>query len=271
MSLNWVKVAFLTTALAAPCAQAAETGSFSAEYEGFSHGLLVLKMSTSLTLTPTGYQGRLAYHTAGMVGWMVHNAIDTTVTGSFDGDRAVPISFDSNGDLRHVIHTVRMHFTNGSPVIDTLVPAVDPERDPVPPAMTSHTIDTLAAIASLIRQVGDKGTCDGKVTAFDGRRVTVMTARTVGEEMLPKTGRSSFAGQALRCDFDGDQLAGFVHTETLDAQKRTRHGIAWLAQAVPGGPPVPVKVNFENKVLGQVSLYLTKISGGPGPVASRTP
>jgi hypothetical protein len=269
MGLRPVKCLILASALASSPALAAETGSFAAEYEGFSHGLLVIKMSAELTLTQAGYSGRLAYHTAGMVGWMIHNAIDTTVTGRFHGDIAVPISFDSSGDLRHDPRVVRMHYADGSPVIDTLIPAVDPERLPVPPELTAHTVDTLAAIASLIRQIGDKGTCDGQVTAFDGRRVTKLTAHTVGDETLPKTGRSIFAGQALRCDFDGDQLAGFMRNENMDTQKRTRHGIAWLAQAVPGGPPVPVKVNFENKVLGQVTLYLTKVSGAPGPVASR--
>jgi hypothetical protein len=269
MGLRRVKRLILLAALAPAPALGADTGSFSAEYQGFSHGLLVLKMSADLTLTQAGYSGRLAYHTAGMVGWMVHNAIDTVVTGRFDGDLAVPISFYSTGDLRHEPRVVRMHYKDGSPVIDTLTPAVDPEHLPVPPAMTAHTIDTLAAIASLIRQIGDKGTCDGQVTAFDGRRVTELTARTAGEDMLPKTARSIFAGQALRCDFDGNQLAGFMRTENMDTQKRTRHGTAWLAQAVPGGPPVPVKVIFENKVLGQVTLYLTKVSGAPGPVASR--
>ena len=269
MYLKEVNRLFFAFMLMAPAARAADTGSFQAEYDGFSHGLLVLKMSASLSLTPGSYAGRLAYHTAGMVGWMVHNNIDTSVTGTFDGDRAVPVSFDSGGDLRHVTHTVHMHFQDGSPVIDTLVPTVDQPRSPVTPQMTAHSIDTLAAIASLIRQVGAKGTCDGSATVFDGRRVSRLTAHTVGDDMLPKTDRSKFAGQALRCDFDGDQLGGFVQSESLAAQQRTRHGTAWLAKAVPGGPPVPVKVIFENKALGQVTLYLTGVSGAPGPVASR--
>jgi hypothetical protein len=32
---------------------------------------------------------------------------------------------------------------------------------------------------------------------------------------------------------------------------------------VPGAPPVPVKVIFENRILGHVTLYLTSVTGGP--------
>jgi hypothetical protein len=270
MGLRYMNtVLVFLAALAALPAKAAETGSFTAEYEGFSHGLLVLKMSTALTLTPTSYTGRLEYHTAGMIGWMVHNTNDTTVTGRLEGDRLIPIRSDSTGDLRHVDRVTRMHYDHGTWVFETLTPPVDQERSAVPPAMTVNTIDTLSAIAMLIHQVGAHGTCDGKVTAFDGRRLTALTARTVGDVMLPKTDRSRFAGQALRCDFDGDQLAGFLKSDPEAQQRRTRHGTAWLAQAVPGAPPVPVRVVFENKIMGQVTLYLTSISGAGGPVASK--
>jgi hypothetical protein len=38
---------------------------------------------------------------------------------------------------------------------------------------------------------------------------------------------------------------------------------------VPGAPPVPVKVIFENKILGEVTLYLTSVTGGPGATVAQ--
>ena len=44
---------------------------------------------------------------------------------------------------------------------------------------------------------------------FDGRRAVEIQARTVGEELLEPTDRSSFGGKALHCDFSGRMVSGF--------------------------------------------------------------
>jgi hypothetical protein len=155
----------------------------------------------------------------------------------------------------------------GNPVVRVLSPPVEQERTPIPVAETAHTIDTLSALALLIREVGQSGTCSGSVTTFDGRRLAQQTAHQSGDEVLPQTDRSIFAGKALRCDFEGRQLGGFVRNEDEDDLRKPRHGTAWLADMVPGAPPVPVKVIFENKILGQVTLYLTAVTGGPANIA----
>ncbi len=255
--------------------QGVTTGSWSVQYDGFSHGLLVLKMRASLHFTPTGYEGALSFHTAGMIGWMVRSTDDSQVSGAFvhaqgaapDANTAAPASFVSIGMLRGVERITRMTYRDGSPVIGTLTPDVTLERIPVAPSATVHTIDTLSAIAMLVRQVGDTGRCDGATMIFDGRRLTALAARTTGAEALAHSDRSIFSGQTLRCDFDGNQLAGFKKDENEAAQRRTRHGIAWLASVLPGAPPMPVRVIFDNKILGQVTLYLTtaqpSVEAGP--------
>lgn len=250
-------------------ALARETGSLSAEYTGYSHGLTVLKLSGSLTLSPSGYAVHITYRTAGMIGMLVHTDNDTESTGTFQGNTALPQLFLSSGHLRGTPRATRIEYVDGNPVVRVISPPVEKERTPVPVAETAHTIDTLSAIALLIRQVGHDGTCEGSVTTFDGRRLAQQIAHRTGEEVLAPTDRSIFAGKALRCDFEGRQLGGFVRNEDEDGLRKPRHGTAWVADLVPGAPPVPVKVIFDNKVLGQVTLYLTAVTGGPAAVAQR--
>ena len=252
--------------------QGVTTGSWDVQYDGFADGVLVLKMRAHLHFTPGGYQGTLAFHTAGMIAWVVRSTDESEVSGTFvhgtepapNADQAVPASFVSIGQLRGEDRVTRMTYRDGSPVIGTLTPDVTLERSPVAPLATRHTIDTLSAIAMLVRQVGDTGRCDGGTMIFDGRRLTALTARTSGAATLPHVGRSIFAGQTLRCDFDGNQIAGFKKDDTEAAQRRTRHGVAWLASVLPGVPPMPVRVIFDNKILGQVTLYLTAAESGTG-------
>jgi Protein of unknown function (DUF3108) len=254
---------FCCAVLASAGAHAASTGSFKAEYDGYSHGLVTLKMSASLTLTPTGYSGRLAFHTAGLVGFMVHVESDSQVAGHFDGERAVPESFSSTGVLHGTTRTVSMHWHDSNPVIDAIAPPPEPERTKVPPELQAHTIDALSAMAALVRQANDGSRCDGDVTVFDGRRLSHMAAHFVGHELPPPSAKSHYDAPALRCDFEGQEVAGFLKNESEADQRRTRHGSAWLAPLLPDAPMVPERIVFEHKVLGQVTLYLTSVTAGP--------
>jgi hypothetical protein len=257
--------------LAPAASHAASTGSFKADYDGYAHGLVALKLSAALTLTPTGYSGRLMFHTAGLVGFMVHVDSDSQVVGHFDGDRAVPESFSATGMLHGVDRTIGMHWQHGNPVVDVVSPPAEQERTAVPPEMRAHAIDALSAMATLVRQAGDSGRCDGGATIFDGRRVSHLAAHVAGREPPPASPKSRYDLPALRCDFEGQELAGFLKNEPEADQRRTRHGIAWLAPVVPGAPLVPERVIFEHKLLGQVTLYLTSVTGAPGPVAQLPP
>ena len=266
------RVLVLAALLSAGSARAAApSGSFTVEYDGYAHGLIALKLQAALTLTPTGYSGRLTYRTAGFVGFMVHNESDSRVQGRFVGEAAKPLLFEGTGSLRGVHRETRINFDTDPPQVLALAPPVETERSPVPQAQTAHSIDTLSAITALVRQVAQTNTCDGRALTFDGRRLTQMTAHTTGKEMLAASARGTFAGLTLRCDFDGDQLAGFVKGEDPASLRRTQHGTAWLAQLAPGAPPLPVQVVFTNKVLGEVTLYLTRHSVTPGPVAETAP
>ena len=243
-------------------------GGYHADYTGYSHGFTVLKLSGDIMLMPGAYTAHVAFHTAGMIGMIVHSDNDSKAIGNFRGMQSMPTLFEGSGHLRGTDRLTRLVYSGGNPRIDALTPPVEQERTSVPPADTLHTVDTLSAVASLIRQVGQSGRCDGSLTTFDGRRLAVQTVHTTGPDVLPKTGRSIFAGQATRCDFDGRQLAGFIRTENEDDLRKPRHGTAWLAEMLPGAPPVPVRVTFENKILGQVTLYLTAVTPA-GPVAAK--
>jgi hypothetical protein len=254
-------LAFLMLPALSVHAPAAENGAYSVEYTGYSHGLTVLKLAGSLAISPVAYTAHVTFHTAGLIGFMVHSDNDSTAEGMFQGAQAQPSLFEGHGNLRGTERATRIEYTGGNPVIRLLTPPAERERTPVPAQDTLHTIDTLSAAALLVHQVATTGHCDGSATTFDGRRLSILTAHTTGEEVLRKTDRSIFAGQALRCDFDGRQTGGFVTNENEDALRKPRHGTAWLAPILPNAPPVPVRVIFDNKILGEVTLYLTSVHG----------
>ena len=262
-----LRIALLACAVLAPVAVQAQPNPSSgtaarvpvlqADYTGYAHGLVVLKMHVSLALGPKSYGLSLGYHTAGVVGILVHSAVDSSVQGFFDThDAPEPLRFSSAGTINGQPRRTILTYKDGTPQIDALEPPPDSERQPVPASDQAHTVDSLSAMAGLLHQVALTGRCDGTARTFDGQRLGDVTAATVGEETLAPTDRSSFSGRTLRCDFVGHQLAGFKRNEDLTTLKKPHQATAWLAALQPGQPLVPVRVVFDHRVLGETTLYI---------------
>lgn len=241
--------------------QGAGQGVVTASYATYSHLLNVLNLEASIDLNPGGYGIKVVTHTAGTVRLFLRSDITTEVTGSFSGPPGTgtphPVRYSSTGDMNGNPRVTLIEYRNGQPVVRTLTPPnAEDDRDDIPAAQTLGTVDTLSAMALLVRQVSATGRCEGTLTTFDGRRVAVLTARTAGPEVLDSTSRSSFAGPALRCDFEGHQTGGFKHDDDIQHEMRVQHGTAWFAQVAPGGPSIPVRITFENRILGEATMYI---------------
>jgi hypothetical protein len=233
-----------------------------ARYEMFAADLPVAQVDAGFSIGPRDYRMNMAYHTTGLVGFFYRAHQAATVTGGWNGPRPVPVRFFGEGALRGDQRVTDIEYAQGRPLIRQLVPPNLNEREPVPEALQAGSIDTLSALVDLIRTVTATGSCELTVHTFDGRRATEIEAHTVGEETLPPVRRSVFSGRALRCDFAGRLLAGFKFGDDRVREGRPLHGSAWIAPAVPGGPKLPVRMQFETRWFGDATMYLT--SSGPG-------
>lgn len=241
--------------LAAPAARAQEATKLS--YAIYAAGLNVLVVDAKAELERDSYRIDLSYHTAGLLGTLFPSRIDSFAQGRWDGMRPKPQRFASWGVSRGKERRIVVDYPEGQPVVRTLVPATEPDRDPVPPAMQRDTLDTLSAMAELVRQVAQTGRCDGTVRIFDGRRVLETQSSTAGTEALRPDYRSAYNGPALRCDMRGRQLAGFQHDADEAEIRRVHVSEAWLAPLRPGQPALPVRVVFETRFFGHATAYLT--------------
>lgn len=237
-------------------APGAAPGTVRASYAAYAKGLNFLNLDAEYTITPRDYRVRLAYRTAGTVGALVRSEQETRVEGRFVGDRPAPARYFSAGHLRGQQRVTQMDYPAGSPVIRQLQPPNEHEREPVPEAMQTGTVDTVSAMAQLVRQVNATGRCEGRSTTFDGRRLSVLSVRTAGQEVLEPTSRSSYSGPALRCEIEGRLLAGFRTDDRRDEAARPRQGSAWFARVRPDGPLVPVRLTFEAPFAGSATAYL---------------
>lgn len=232
-------------------------------YDTYAVGIEVMQMHVFFGLGPWNYQVNLDYHTTGLVGLFYRGHQINTVRGAWDGDGPRPVEFFGDGVWHGEARRTLIDYDHGQPDIRSLIPPQEAEREPVPPALRAHTMDTLSALVQLMRKVEQTGSCETTVRTYDGRRVLDVSARTVGQEMLAPEHGSIYRGPALRCDFEGSEIAGFLIGEDDPEHRKPLHGSAWLAPMMPGAPPLPVRVAFQTRWFGLTSMYLTADSKEP--------
>ncbi|MBC7801667.1 MAG: DUF3108 domain-containing protein [Gemmatimonadaceae bacterium] len=240
----------------APLPAAAQSQPVRVHYEAYATGFNVARMDADFTVGARDYRVKLAFQTAGTLRAMVRSEGESVVEGTFAGDRPVPRQYFSFGNLRGRQRVTQIDYPGGRPSIRTLTPPNEEEREPVPASDQAGTVDSLSAMAMLVRQVNATGRCEGRSRTYDGRRLAELTVRTVGQEVLDLTNRSSFSGPALRCDFEGRQIGGFMLDADRAALERPQRASAWFAAVTPGGPMIPVRIRFETRIAGDVLIYV---------------
>jgi hypothetical protein len=238
---------------------AVASAAFAAElnYRLYVLGIPGGEAAFSFDLAASTYRMNMHFRTTGLADLLVPDRMEEHTSGRFENDLPTPVEYGSNGTRHGQERVVNMVWRDGAPVVTTITPPNSAEREDVPPAMLPRSVDPLDAIVTMIRQVARTGRCEGSSRAYDGRRLELMQATTAGWEEIPPSGRSSFAGRAIRCDFLDKTLAGFRLGSDREDDMRDRRGTMWLAQVIPGMPAVPVRAAIETRWFGEATIYLT--------------
>ena len=243
-----------------PCAAGAEgPTSLSAHYATYAAGLHVADIDTAVTTGPRTYEMTATFRTTGLAGFFYSGSQTGMVRGSWQGGNAVPAQYFGEGLWRGVKRIADIEYEHGQPKVRQLIPPNETEREPVPENLQANTIDMMSAMMQLVRTADTTGRCEGTVRTYEGRRLVEIEAHTIGSEVLAPSGRSSFAGRALRCDFSTRLLAGFDLGSNRARDGRPMHGSAWLAPVVAGGAPMPVRVSFDTRWVGDAITELTGV------------
>jgi len=238
-----------------------------AEYDVYTGGIDFLKVDAVMALGPTGYDLDVQYRTTGLIGLIYPGRQHTIVSGAWGVRDPEPARFRASGRWGGRDYLTLMEYHQGQPELRTLAPPPGDYREPVPVELTLGTIDSLSALIGLMARVGRDDRCEAEARLFDGRRVSQTTARSAGRETLERTSRSSYAGPALRCDFEARVLAGFRASEDAATRAKPYVGSAWFARPIEAAHPVPVRITFETRALGVARMYLKSIAPDAVPPA----
>lgn len=261
------QAALLPLLILAPGVADAQVTQVNLTYDTYAASLEVMQMHVFFGLGPWNYRINLDYRTTGLVGFFYRGHQVNTVRGVWNDEHAAPLEFFGNGVWHGQQRRTLIDYQDGQPIVKDLEPPQASEREPVPANMEHDTMDTLSALAQLMRNVELRHTCDTTVHTFDGRRVLEIVARNGGTDSLEATSRSSFSGPTMRCDFEGSEIAGFLIGDDDPDHRKPLHGSAWLAPVTPEAAPLPVRISFQTRWFGMATMYLTSATPAkaPGP------
>ncbi|WP_419896690.1 DUF3108 domain-containing protein [Roseomonas sp. USHLN139] len=254
--MRWRPAALLLSLLALPTLARAEP--LRAVYAVQAAGLQVMRVEVIFDLdNPARYRIESSFRFTGMAGWFASGRQASRVEGVWAQNAARPVRYVGDGLWRGEPRQVVLEYPGNQPVARLMVPAEDPDREPVPEALQRGTVDSLTALAQLTRNLATTGRCEGRAAIFDGRRRADMAARTLGRDLLTAQG-GSWGGEAVRCGFEARQLAGFKRDDGPEARE-PQEGLAWMAAPLAGAPIIPVRVEMPGRWLGRLTALLVEV------------
>lgn len=251
-----MRATFLVLLLLAAAPVAAQP--LRATYEVYAAGMTVLQVEAEIEVTPGGYRLATALRTRGIVAAFAPGEQATRVSGAWQGLRAQPAAYRSEGVWRGTARRTVLGWEGTDPRAVELLPADLAEHEPVPPELQRGTMDSLSALAVLSRAVQQTGRCEGEVAVFDGRRRATYAATTQGPERVAPW-RGAWHGEALRCRFEGRVIAGFRRDVPRERAAAPQIGSVWIASPYPGAPPIPVRVETVNRWVGTATAVLLRV------------
>jgi hypothetical protein len=236
---------------------AAAAQALRATYEVHAAGMVVMEVEVRFDVSADAYRVETRVRTRGIAALFASGEQTTRVNGGWAGMAPVPGSYVSEGVWRGRARRTALDWPGGAVRVLALVPPNEEERETVPDDLRRGTMDALSALAGLSRQVARDQGCTLTAPVFDGRQRSDFTAGNGRREMILPW-REAWRGEALRCDVEGVQVAGF----RLDGEGREnatpRRVTAWIAAPYAGAPPVPVRVDMPSRWFGTATAVLLR-------------
>lgn len=231
-------------------------------YKIYAGGLHVFSFESQVALAPTRYEMALDLRTDGWLDWLWSFSIAARAQGRAGPQGIAPERFRTESLSRDDQRWVEISYdAAGHPTAEAEPPPEEDERDPVPEAERIGTVDPLTAVILVVDRLARTESCDGEATIFDGRRSYDASAAHLGEKDLTASDIAPFGGPAVACRLSVVPGKGFW--KNPDYPPEPQEVTVFLQRVVPGGPPVPVRIEADTR-FGGVRAHL--ISARPANV-----
>ena len=221
-----------------------------------------MAMDISAKLNGTRYRINADARTQGVADLIAQWRSASSTEGIIEDGHVKPTWHRQDGRWRFNERLTRLYYGRDGGVRANITPPPDDDdREPVPDALRTGTLDVLSAALTGVVVQQPQAYCDRSVPIFDGRRRYDLRLSVVSEDMLAPSKLSSFAGRALKCEVSIERVAGFKKPESAEeaAEREARPPTyLWVAHLPDAGVVVPVRLEAASKY-GKAVAHLTNL------------
>ena len=257
-------------ALAAACALALAlpAGSAASEwlrldlsYDVYLGGLHAGRLDAVIRLDPPKYDFDVHGRTRGLLEALIRWRMDSHSRGRLAREQVVPAEAGQKNKRRGGERFVDLVFAEGMPRVVRAKPESRADsRERILPEARRGALDPIGGVLAIITALETGGSCDAAFPVFDGRRLYDLAIRGQGSANLPVSRYTPYAGPATRCQIQFRQKAGFKRDSDGTVQRFRTAADLWMGRVFAGVPRLPVRIEFETRLLGAVVGHLVRAS-----------
>ncbi len=186
----------------------------SLDYGVWAGGFQALDVALDITVNKDSYRATMTAHPTGFLGKLLPWAGDYRTEGVVRNGVLIPTFHERMSAWRDDRSYLRIFFSKGRvsrvEEIETFAGKKQTVPRPQPPGMTDGAVDIMTAIVGMLLHATDKGNCDYRAVAFDGKRRFRVGFKDLGIETLPVSQRNVFSNVPARtCELELTALMGF--------------------------------------------------------------
>lgn len=231
-----------------PVAVAESNRTLNLNYNLYAGGLKVVNVGVTYHLGQQAYDIHANARTTGMWSSLVPWRNMITARGSVDAKGVHPHLARYDDAWREKLRTTEFSFDKGIVSAVANPPHKKDGRSEATTEQRTGAMDPLSAVVNVLALGGVQG-CQGKIPAFDGRRLYNLVLSNKGTENLAANRYSIYSGPAVRCEVLFEPVAGFPPKEARagfwsarDNAKASNPLVIWIAKPAPDMPELPVRV-----------------------------
>jgi hypothetical protein len=230
-------------------------------YEVYAGGLLVADSDFSLQFLSGRFDARFTMEPRGISALLKKFRLQSQSDGLMAWHRVEPSRFRTEywkKDRRH--RWVQIDYGDDpGPEVEAVPAPKKDRRAEVPETLRSGALDPISAALVLSDRVGRAGRCEAALDIFDGRRFFRVGLEDLGSVEIESSSGGTYRGPALKCRMNMEKVTGFSDKE-LKKGRYPETMTALLAQVVPGGPWLPIRLEADHS-LGRMVVNLISVEG----------
>ena len=230
-------------------------------YDVFVGGLHAGRLDAVIRLDPPKYAFDVHAKTLGLLEALVGWRMDSYSRGQLARERVVPAEAGQKNRRRGRKRFVDIVFAEGMPRVVRAKPESRADgRERVLPEARRGALDPIGGVLAIITALDAGGSCDAAFPVFDGRRLYDLAIRGEGSANLPASRYTPYSGPAMRCQILFRQKAGFKQDSDGTVKRFRTAADLWMGRAFAGVPRLPVRIEFDTRLLGAVVGHLVRVS-----------